>query len=243
MMHTGSQYGKDRPVMNAAYLQKTSFIDYPGRISAIIFTQGCNFRCPYCHNPELVIPERYCETIRLEDVFSYLEKRRGKLDAVVITGGEPTLQTKLIPFMQRIKTMGFLVKLDTNGSRPQVMREAIAKGLPDYIAMDIKAPLDKYASVAGSLVNITDIKDSIDLIMKSGISYEFRTTLVGSLLEADDVMSIGRMIKGASLYVLQKFVSSKHVDSTYATGKSIPDEDVAKLISDLRTLVDRCITR
>lgn len=145
--------------------------------------------------------------------------------------------------MQRIKTMGFLVKLDTNGSRPQVMREAIAKGLPDYIAMDIKAPLDKYASVAGSLVNITDIKDSIDLIMKSGISYEFRTTLVGSLLEADDVMSIGRMIKGASLYVLQKFVSSKHVDSTYATGKSIPDEDVAKLISDLRTLVDRCITR
>ena len=229
--------------MKTAYVQKTSFIDYPGRISAIVFTQGCNFRCPYCHNPELVVPERYCETIYPEDVFSYLEKRRGKLDAVVITGGEPTLQARLIPFMQRIKTMGFLVKLDTNGSRPQVLREAIAKEIPDYIAMDIKAPWDKYALVAGSLVNITDIKDSIDLVMNSGIPYEFRTTLVKTLLEPDDVMSIGKLIRGSSLYVLQKFVSSKHVDSAYAAGTSIPDEEVARLVSDLRNLVDRCITR
>ena len=107
--------------MKAAYLQKTSFIDYPGRISAVVFTQGCNFRCPYCHNPELVVPERYCGTIRIEDIFSFLEKRRGKLDAVVITGGEPTLQADLVPFMQRIRSMGFLVKLDTNGDRKSVV--------------------------------------------------------------------------------------------------------------------------
>ena len=229
--------------MKIAYVQKTSFIDYPGKISAIVFTRGCNFRCPFCHNPELVLPERYCETVRIEDVFSFLEKRRGKLDAVVITGGEPTLQADLIPFMQRIKTMGFLLKLDTNGSRPQMLRDAIAKGLPDYIAMDIKAPWDKYARVAGSLVNITDIKKSMDLIMESGISYEFRTTLVESLLGPDDVMSIGETIRGASLYVLQKFVPSKHVESTYTKGKSMPDEDIARIVSDLRSLVGRCITR
>lgn len=229
--------------MKIAYVQKTSFIDYPGKISAIVFTQGCNFRCPYCHNPELVIPERYCGTIRVEDVFSFLDKRRGKLDAVVITGGEPTLQAKLIPFMHRIKAMGYALKLDSNGSRPQFLREALDKGLLDYIAMDIKAPWDKYSLVAGSLVNITHIKDSIDLVRKSGIPHEFRTTLAGSLLEPDDVLSIGRMIEGASLYVLQKFVPSKHVDKDYTMKKTLPDEVIKRLVTDLHALVSRCITR
>jgi pyruvate formate lyase activating enzyme len=226
-----------------AYVQKTSFIDYPGKISAIVFTQGCNFRCPYCHNPELVIPERYCGTIRVEDVFSFLDKRRGKLDAVVITGGEPTLQAKLIPFMHRIKAMGYALKLDSNGSRPQFLREALDKGLLDYIAMDIKAPWDKYSLVAGSLVNITHIKDSIDLVRKSGIPHEFRTTLAGSLLEPDDVLGIGRMIEGASLYVLQKFVPSKHVDKDYTKKKTLPDDVIKRLVTDLHALVSRCITR
>lgn len=229
--------------MKIAYVQKTSFIDYPGKISAIVFTQGCNFRCPYCHNPELVIPERYCGTIRVEDVFSFLDKRRGKLDAVVITGGEPTLQAKLIPFMHRIKAMGYALKLDSNGSRPQFLREALDKGLLDYIAMDIKAPWDKYSLVAGSLVNITHIKDSIDLVRKSGIPHEFRTTLAGSLLEPDDVLGIGRMIEGASLYVLQKFVPSKHVDKDYTKKKTLPDDVIKRLVTDLHALVSRCITR
>lgn len=229
--------------MKAAYLQKTSFIDYPGRISAVVFTQGCNFRCPYCHNPELVVPERYCGTIRIEDIFSFLEKRRGKLDAVVITGGEPTLQADLVPFMQRIRSMGFLVKLDTNGSRPQVLREVIARGLPDYVAMDVKAPWDKYAFVAGSPVDITDIGASVELIMGSGIPYEFRTTLVRSLLDPDDVMGIGRAIRGASLYVLQKFTASKHVESSYTDMAPMTDDQIATLVRDLGPLVERCITR
>lgn len=229
--------------MKAAYLQKTSFIDYPGRISAVVFTQGCNFRCPYCHNPELVVPERYCGTIRIEDIFSFLEKRRGKLDAVVITGGEPTLQADLVPFMQRIRSMGFLVKLDTNGSRPQVLSEVIAQGLPDYVAMDVKAPWDKYAFVAGSPVDITDIGASVELIMGSGIPYEFRTTLVRSLLDPDDVMGIGRAIRGASLYVLQKFTASKHVESSYTDMAPMTDDQIATLVRDLGPLVERCITR
>ncbi|HNQ84403.1 MAG TPA: anaerobic ribonucleoside-triphosphate reductase activating protein [Deltaproteobacteria bacterium] len=229
--------------MKAAYLQKTSFIDYPGRISAVVFTQGCNFRCPYCHNPELVVPERYCGTIRIEDIFSFLEKRRGKLDAVVITGGEPTLQADLVPFMQRIRSMGFLVKLDTNGSRPQVLSEVIAQGLPDYVAMDVKAPWDKYAFVAGSPVDITDIGASVELIMGSGIPYEFRTTLVRSLLDPDDVMGIGRAIRGASLYVLQRFAASKHVESSYTDMAPMTDDQIATLVRDLGPLVERCITR
>lgn len=229
--------------MKAAYLQKTSLIDYPGRVSAIVFTQGCNFRCPYCHNPELVVPERYCDTISLDDIFAFLEKRRGKLDAVVVTGGEPTLQPRLIPFMERIKSMGFLLKLDTNGSRPLVLREVIDRGLCDYLAMDIKAPLEKYSLLAGSLVNITHVRDSIDLVMHSGIPHEFRTTIVQSLLDRDDVLSIGRMIQGAQLYVLQKFVSSKHVDRDYSSGKTMPDDELNGLVEDLHDLVVRCKVR
>ncbi len=231
------------PAVKIAYVQKTSFIDYPGMISAIVFTQGCNFRCPFCHNPELVIPALYCDTIGPEEVFSYLEKRQGKLDAVVITGGEPTLQSGLEGFMRRIKSMGYRLKLDTNGSRPQVLRTILSHGLADYVAMDIKAPLDRYAQVAGALVNITDIQESIDALMDSGITHEFRTTLVGSLIDSSDVMKIVRMIEGAPLYVLQRFVSSKHVDKEYASDRSFPEDEEKRLLDRIRGMVGRCIVR
>jgi pyruvate formate lyase activating enzyme len=229
--------------MKIGYVQKTSFIDYPGKISAIVFTQGCNFRCPYCHNPELVDPERFCEPLFTEDVFAYMQKRKGKLDGVVITGGEPTLQAKLIPFMQRVKSLGYRVKLDTNGSHPRVIQEALRKGIIDYIAMDIKAPFEKYSRVTGSLVNITQIRKSISLIRDSGIPYEFRTTLVRPLLDPGDVLQIGKMIEGASLYMLQKFVPSKHVDRTYVRKSSFTDDEIAHLVSKLISLVVRCSIR
>lgn len=229
--------------MKIGYVQKTSFIDYPGKISAIVFTQSCNFRCPYCHNPELVDPERFCETLFTEDVYDYLEKRKGKLDGVVITGGEPTLQAKLIPFIQRVKSMGYLVKLDTNGSRPKVIEEVLKKGIIDYLAMDIKAPYEKYSRVTGLLVNITQIKKSISLIKESGLPSEFRTTLVRSLLEPEDVLRIGKMIEGASLYVLQKFVPSKHVDRSYVKKSSFTDDDLAHLLAELNPLIGRCVIR
>ena len=124
--------------------QKCSLIDYPGKICAIVFTLGCNFRCSYCHNPELVYPELFNKPIPEEEIFSFLPKRRGKLDAVTITGGEPTLQADLIDFILRIKKLEFLVKLDSNGSDPDVLENAISSEAPDYIAMDVKAPLEKY---------------------------------------------------------------------------------------------------
>jgi pyruvate formate lyase activating enzyme len=229
--------------MKIGYVQKTSFIDYPGKISAVVFTQGCNFRCPYCHNPELVDTGRYGNISFMGDVYTFLEKRRGKLDAVVVSGGEPTLQPDLITFLQKVKSMGYLVKLDTNGSRPKVIQDALKEKILDYIAMDIKAPWDKYSLVAGSLVNITHIKKSIALIMASDISYEFRTTIVKSLLRPGDVMNIAKMIQGAQLYVLQRFVSSKHVDQTYLERSSFTDKEIEDLIFELSQEVGRCIAR
>ncbi len=229
--------------MKIGYVQKTSFIDFPGKISAVVFMQGCNFRCPYCHNPELVDPDRYGDIIFMEDVYSYLEKRRGKLDAVVITGGEPTLQSGLIGFMHGVKSMGYLVKLDTNGSRPKVIQEALNKNLLDYLAMDIKAPWDKYSHVAGSLVNITHIKKSMKTIIESDIAYEFRTTLVNSLLDSADVLNIAKTIKGSKLYVLQKFVSSKHLDRAYEGKSPFSNEEMAALATEVSTFVEKCITR
>lgn len=229
--------------MKIGHVQKTSFIDYPGRISAVVFTQGCNFRCPYCHNPELVDKKLYTEAIVQDDVYSFLAKRRGKLEAVVITGGEPTLQKGLMPFMQRVKSMGYLIKLDTNGSRPSVVQDVLEKNLVDYIAMDVKAPWDKYSAAAGSLVDITHIRKSISLIMSSGIEYEFRTTIVKSLLKEQDVLNIGKIIKGARLYVLQKFVASKHLDKKITESIPYTDSEMVQLSSELRSIADRCIVR
>lgn len=229
--------------MKIGYVQKTSFIDYPGRICAIVFMQGCNFRCPYCHNPELVDPRRYGDTISRERVVSFLDKRKGKLDAVVITGGEPTLQPQLLGFMESVKSMGYLVKLDTNGSRPNVLLKAFARGLVDYVAMDIKAPWEKYSQVVGSLVDIAQIRKSVRAVRESGIPHEFRTTLVRSLMDPDDILAIGRIIEGASLYVLQKFVPSKHLDMAYAGGTTFSDDEISRLAGDMQTYVDRCITR
>ena len=140
-----SEYRKEK--MKIGGLQKVSLIDYPGMISAIIFSQGCNFRCSYCHNPGLVDPDLFQPCMKEKDVLDFLQTRRGKLDAVAITGGEPTIQNNLMPFIKQIKKMGFAVKLDTNGSKPQVIKALLSEKLLDYIAMDIKAPLEKYEKI------------------------------------------------------------------------------------------------
>jgi pyruvate formate lyase activating enzyme len=229
--------------MKIGHVLRTSFIDYPGRISAVLFTRGCNFRCPYCHNPELVDPSRFGEDVSLQDICGFLEKRRGKLDAVVITGGEPTLQSDLLNFMQRVKSLGFLVKLDTNGTRPEIIQEAFRRNLLDFISMDVKAPWDKYSLVAGCLVNITPIRKSIETIIASKTAHEFRTTHVRSLLDPGDVVGIAEMIRGAQRYVLQKFVPSKHLDTAYIDREPLSDEEIAGVLPAIRGMVDRCITR
>ena len=229
--------------MRIGYLQKSSVSDYPGKISAVIFTQGCNFRCPYCHNPELVNPNRRERPVPLEPVFSFLAKRRGLIDAVVITGGEPSIQGDLVRFIERIRHMGYLVKLDTNGSRPDVLEKLLDRGYLDYIAMDIKAPIEKYGKVVGVPVNITAVTASIEVIMKSGVDYEFRTTLPRSLLAPADIVSIGTMIEGASRYVLQNFVASKHVDKRFVNEKGFSEEELTRLVPLLENQVRQCLVR
>jgi pyruvate formate lyase activating enzyme len=215
--------------MKIGGFQKVSLIDYPGLISAIVFLQGCNFRCSYCHNPQLVDPDLFDPCINEKDVLDFLHTRRGKLDAVAITGGEPTIQKNLIPFIKKIKKMGFAVKIDTNGSQPQVIKELLAEKLLDYIAMDIKAPLEKYEEIVNVPVNPESIKESIKLVIKSKIPYEFRTTVVQSQLDEKDILHIAKLISGAQNFVLQKFVPTKTLDLIFLKEKAYPDETFQKI--------------
>jgi len=214
-------------------IQKFSLIDYPGEICAIIFTQGCNFRCPYCHNPELVDRKLFSRLIPEKEIFSFLEKRKGKLDAVEITGGEPTLQKDLIEFIKKIKEMGFLVKLDSNGSNPGVLMKIISLGLIDYIAMDVKAPLERYQEITNSSIEPEKIKQSIDIIKKSNIDYEFRTTIT-RMLKKEDLFKIAKLIKGAKKYALQQFVPSKTLDPKFKEMKPYSKEELESFKKSLQ---------
>jgi pyruvate formate lyase activating enzyme len=201
--------------MRIGGLQKVSLIDYPGKICATIFTQGCNFRCPYCHNPELVDPSLFGECVSEDSLMSFLEKRKGKLDAISITGGEPTVQRDLIEFIRHVKDMGYSVKIDTNGSCPDMMQTIIDARSVDYIAMDVKGPLNKYRMLTQSDVDENEIRRSVAMIMSSGIPYEFRTTVLKSKLRKKDIMEIGKLIRNANLYILQQFVATKTLDQSY----------------------------
>ncbi|HPQ42853.1 MAG TPA: anaerobic ribonucleoside-triphosphate reductase activating protein [Syntrophales bacterium] len=229
--------------MKIGDIQRFSLIDYPGKICATIFTQGCNFRCPYCHNPELVTPSLYRETIEDDAVLSFLDKRKGKLDAVNITGGEPLLQSDLIGYIRRIRSLGYAVKIDTNGSVPEVLKKLIDDNLLEYVAMDIKAPIEKYERVTGCQIAPENITKSIRLIMDSGIDYEFRTTIVKSLLTTRDPESIGTLIQGAKRYVLQRFVASKTLDSNFMKEKTWTDQDLLSAKERLEKLVQSVTVR
>jgi len=223
--------------------QKFSLIDYPAKICAIVFTQGCNFRCPYCHNPELVDPKKFGIELKEDEILSFLDRRKGKLDAVTITGGEPLLQSDLSAFLSAIKRLGYLVKLDTNGSFPSRLKKIIELKSVDYLAMDIKTSLDKYHQVIKAKIDTRKILDSIRLIMDSGLDYEFRTTIVKALFEKDDFYKIGQLIKNARLYVLQKFVPSKTLDDTFLDMKSCTDEELDCFKEIMEGFVQRCIIR
>lgn len=211
-------------------IQRTSLLDYPDKISAIVFTQGCNFRCGYCHNPNLLSSKSENDIYNLDVFFDFLKKRQGKLDGVVITGGESTLQEDLEAFIIKIKEMGFLVKLDTNGYRPEVIENLISKNLIDYIAMDIKGPLDKYDLITNRNIDKTKIVKSINLILNSNIDYEFRTTVLPIQIEIEDFIKISELIKGAKKYYLQKFVVQSEIyDNKLKTVENYTDENFAKI--------------
>ncbi|NLL78017.1 MAG: anaerobic ribonucleoside-triphosphate reductase activating protein [Clostridiales bacterium] len=191
-------------------LNKTTLLDYPGHVAATVFLGRCNFRCPFCHNGSLVLNPESQPLIAEDEVFTFLKKRRGILSGVCITGGEPTLEPELKNFIRQIKDMGYLVKLDTNGYRPEIIKELIEEKLLDYIAMDMKNCTEKYPKTVGiERIDTEKINKSIDLIMNSGISYEFRTTVVKEFHTREDMLAIGREIEGAEAYFLQEYKDSE----------------------------------
>ena len=238
-------------------LQKFSLLDYPGHIAAIIFTQGCNFRCHFCYNPLLVRPQRQDDkltdtestkghplNISEDDLFAFLKERTGKLDAVVITGGEPTIQPDLPEFIKKIRELDFMVKLDSNGTNPAMLEELLDLGYLDYIAMDIKGPAGKYDLIAGSQPDLLSIGKSIKMIMASGLPYEFRTTIVPELILLEDVDDIGSQIKGADKWFIQKFRSDIDlVNHRFEGVQSYSDADMRKIKEIAERYVKMCEIR
>lgn len=187
-------------------LQKLTLIDYPGKIAATVFTASCNFRCPFCHNPELVLAEWVEQgSIKEKDFFDFLKSRKGKLEGVCLTGGEPTLQPDILQFIEKIKKLDLDVKLDTNGLRTDVLKSVISEGLVDYIAMDIKNSIQNYEKACGIKLDKERIDLSVDLIKNSRINHEFRTTVVPGIHTEKDFESIGEWLEGADKYVLQRY--------------------------------------
>lgn len=184
---------------------KTSLIDYPGKIATVLFTGGCNFRCPYCQNSELVLNPESLSAIDPAEIFQFLTRRRGLIDGVVITGGEPTLQKGLGDFLRQVKELELATKLDTNGYRPQVLRELLERDLLDYVAMDIKTSLARYPLATGVPVDGQRIEESVRLILTSGINHEFRTTVAPGIVIAEDVEEMAKLIAGTGKYILQQF--------------------------------------
>ena len=217
-------------------IQKLTLLDFPGKTACTVFLGGCNYACPFCHNAPLVLPGRERDEIGEEEFFSFLKKRQGLLEGVCITGGEPTLRRDLAEFIAKIKDLGFLVKLDTNGTRPEVIKTLLERSLLDYIAMDIKAPIYKYDILAGVEDALThNILESIDLIKISGIGHEFRTTVTDELHTAEDIAAICELIKGEERYFLQPYKDSGDIICPGFTPPSA--EKLAKFIESGRHLV------
>ena len=228
-------------------LQKITLIDYPGRLAATVFLMGCNFRCPFCYNRELVLPAEIKKYPKIpeKEFFNFLKEKKKFLEGVVLCGGEPTINKDLPRFCRKIKKLGFLVKLDTNGSNPEMLKKLINEKLIDYVAMDIKAPLgpnfqfpipnfqlnskfqiSKYEKTAGVKVNLEKIKESIELIKDSGIDYEFRTTIVPTIHTKEDIVEITKDISPAKKYFLQQFRPDKTLDSHYKKCKPFNQKEM-----------------
>lgn len=205
--------------MRIAGLQKLTLLDFPGKVACTVFTAGCNFRCPFCQNASLVLPERFGPELTQEEVLAFLRKRQGILDGVAITGGEPMLHADLPNFLRRIRELGFPVKLDTNGSFPERLHEVIDEGLVAYVAMDIKNAPALYAETAGvSALDLDAIDRSREILMEGRVDYEFRTTVVKGLHTAESLLAAAKWIEGASAWYLQQYRDSGEILSASGLG-------------------------
>ena len=219
--------------MNIKGLQKLTLLDYPGRLAATVFVGGCNMRCPFCHNASLVLPDRFGDSIPEDEVIAFLASRVGKLGGVCISGGEPTLQPDLSDFIRRVRDMGFAVKLDTNGLRPDVLSALVGEGLIDYIAMDVKNSLELYGATAGvPRLDTAPIVESIAIIRNSGLPHEFRTTLVRGLHTPESVAEMGKRLAGNEPFFLQSFKDSGDLIRSGMEG--IPPSETRLMLNALR---------
>lgn len=211
--------------MRIGGFQSFSLNEFPGRISAVIFCQGCNFRCPYCHNPELVDPDRYSPPWPHDTVLEELAARRGRLQGVAISGGEPVLQEDIEAFIREIRGLGFAVKLHTNGSDPVVLERLLEAGLLEHVGLDVKAPPAAYPALTRSKVSPSTITRSISSVLASGVEHEFRTTWAPSLLSKGDLLEIAGMVRGCRSWIIQRFVPSKSLDPAMLEER--PPDDAA----------------
>ncbi len=237
--------------MKIGGLQKLTLIDYPNTIACTVFVTGCNFRCPWCYAPSLVLPERIkvMEDMGEDNFFDFLDKRKGKLEGVVICGGEPTINRGIFDFIKKIKEKEFLVKIDTNGSQSDVIKELIEKKLIDYIAMDIKTSFrdekgnKKYDIATGIDANIEKIKESKDIILKGEVDYEFRTTVVSGIHTIKDIEEIAQDIKGAEKYFLQNFYPQDIINISQYSFESFSKEELEEFKNIAQKFVKFCQIR
>ncbi len=222
--------------------QKLTLLDFPGKVACILFTPGCNFKCPFCHNGGLVthIDPQTFQT--QEEVLSYLQKRKGLLDGIVITGGEPLLQDGLQDFLVRVKAMGYAVKLDTNGTFPRKLKSLVEADLVDYVAMDIKNTPEKYPLTAGCPgLSLQDVEESIEFLLSDAVDYEFRTTVTAELHTPQDIVAIAKWIRGAKRYYLQNFIDSGDL---VGTGNSpVSPEILAQMRKNAQDMVSEVMVR
>ncbi len=233
-------------------LQKLTLIDYPGRLAATVFLYGCNFRCPWCYAPHLVLPanrqkQKNLEEISQKDFLNFLKERKTLLDGLVICGGEPTVNPDLPQFIKKIKKLSYLVKLDTNGSNPDMLKELVKKEKPllDYLAMDIKAPLKKkkYQEAVQIKVDLDKIKKSIEIVKHCGIDYEFRTTFVPGLHTKEDIIEIAKEIAPAKKYYLQNFRAEHTIEADFEKRKPYPLEDLLEIQKIISPFFETCQVR
>lgn len=235
-----------RGMLDIRGFQETSFLDWDGKVCSVVYVPNCNFRCPFCHNAGLIENPGQFEQIPAEKIVSYLKSHKDFVDGVCITGGEPSLHKNkgLLEFIRKVRGVSCEVKVDTNGADPDFIGELLSQKLVDYFATDIKSPLDKrYNKAAGVKVDLDKIKKSIDLIMKSGVLYEFRTTVVPTLHSETDIEDIAKYIKGAQKFVLQQFVPKETLDKSFEKIKAYQKEELEKTAEISRQYVPNTVLR
>jgi len=231
--------------MEIGGLQKLTLIDYPGRLAATVFLIGCDFRCPWCYSSELILPKKIKKQPKIsqKEFFKFLKERKKLLDGLVLCGGEPTINKKLPNFIKKIKKLGYLVKLDTNGSNPKMLKKLIKGKLIDYVAMDIKLPKERYPEIFGKRVKIEDIEESIKILKEGKSDYEFRTTVVPTIHTKEDILKIAKWIRGAKRYYLQNFRPEKTVDPSFEKIKPYPQEYLLEIQKAISPFFEICQVR